>query len=295
MRGTVRPLPPWRVTVLAAFVVALVFVPAASGANLVPNPGFEADCAGVPCQWTAHSGPISRDTVNPHAGSASLRVTSSGLSGQSNGATSACFAVTPGATYTTALWYRTSSSAVAWIVFNPVYYSQPGCAGGGGGGGGLLAATADGAWHPLTSSSIASASAVSATFLIYFYCTGLATCPAGTTVNFDDVFMDTGQLAVTLTSFTATRSGQGVTLRWRTATETDTLGYHVYRQRGSRRVRLTRRLIPALSLARGGVSGGTYTFRHRQALRRTVLRYWLVEVARDGSRSWHGPATVARR
>lgn len=95
-------------------------------------------------------------------------------------------------------------------------------------------------------------------------------------------------LAVTFAGMTASRTARGVLLRWRTASEFETLGFHVYRQRGQRRVRVNRRLIASL----GSVSGGSYSFLDRRAPRRSAVCYWLQEVELDGSRTWHGPVRV---
>jgi hypothetical protein len=92
--------------------------------------------------------------------------------------------------------------------------------------------------------------------------------------------------AVTFRSFTATRERSGVRLRWRTAAETDTLGFNVYRDRSGIRHRLNPRLIAS----RGDVAGRAYSFLDRHAARRSSARYWLQVVDSRGGRSWHGPA-----
>jgi subtilisin-like proprotein convertase family protein len=97
-------------------------------------------------------------------------------------------------------------------------------------------------------------------------------------------------LAVTVSGLSAKRSQRGVVVRWRTGTEADTLGFNVYRQQGNHRVRVNRRLLPALA----GVSGGSYSFLDRHAPRHRALRYWLQNVAVDGTRTWHGPVRVSR-
>jgi hypothetical protein len=81
-------------------------------------------------------------------------------------------------------------------------------------------------------------------------------------------------------------------IRWRTGSEVDTLGFNVYRQRGARRVRLNRHVIPALSLTRGGISGGRYSFLDRKAPRHARLRYWLQEVDASSHCTWHGPVRL---
>jgi hypothetical protein len=94
--------------------------------------------------------------------------------------------------------------------------------------------------------------------------------------------------AATFSSFAATRSRGGVVVRWRTTFELETLGFRLYRQVGQRRVRVSHSLIPSL----GSASGSAYSFLDRRAPKRGMLRYWLQEVALDGSRTWHGPVRV---
>jgi subtilisin-like proprotein convertase family protein len=117
----------------------------------------------------------------------------------------------------------------------------------------------------------------------------------------DDSALDTGSisggwsldisappLAVTLSSFTASRSHGRVVLRWRTGTEANELGFNVYRQQGARRVRLNRRVLPAL----GSIAGASYSFVDRHAPRHRVVRYWLQDVSTTGARTLHGPVRV---
>ena len=92
-------------------------------------------------------------------------------------------------------------------------------------------------------------------------------------------------LAVTVSSFSAHRAGRGVLVRWRTASEAETLGFNVFRQVHGKRVRLNRHLLPA----RGSISGGSYSYVDRRAPTRGALRYWLQVVDADGSRTWQGP------
>jgi hypothetical protein len=94
--------------------------------------------------------------------------------------------------------------------------------------------------------------------------------------------------AATFTSMSAKRTARGVVVRWRTASEIDTLGFLVYRQVEGKRIRVTRTLIPAKSAA----SGSAYSYLDRRAPKGKALRYWIQQVAVDGSRSWYGPARV---
>jgi subtilisin-like proprotein convertase family protein len=100
-------------------------------------------------------------------------------------------------------------------------------------------------------------------------------------------------LAVQVTSLRAVRSQKGVIVRWRTGTEVNELGFNIFRQQGNRRVRLNKRVIPALTATRGGVRGGAYSFVDRRAPRHRAVRYWLQDVSVSGARAWHGPVRVA--
>jgi hypothetical protein len=96
--------------------------------------------------------------------------------------------------------------------------------------------------------------------------------------------------AVTFSSMSAKRTARGVVVRWQTASEVETLGFLVYRQVEGKRIRVTHTLIPAKNAA----SGSAYSYLDRRAPKGKALRYWIQEVAVDGSRSWYGPARVLR-
>jgi hypothetical protein len=96
-----------------------------------------------------------------------------------------------------------------------------------------------------------------------------------------------GPTHVTVRSVTATRRRAGVLVRWRTAAEVDTLGFHVYREGRRTRVRLTQELIAAGGFGRS--AGRSYSYVDRHA-KKGATRYWIEAVALDGFRSWLGPA-----
>jgi len=101
-----------------------------------------------------------------------------------------------------------------------------------------------------------------------------------------------GGTAVRLRSFTARRAPTGVALRWRTAAEVGTLGFHLYRETARGVLRLNRSLIPA----RGEPARGhSYTWLDRAAPRARALRYRLQEVALDGSKTWRAVAVLSLR
>ena len=93
--------------------------------------------------------------------------------------------------------------------------------------------------------------------------------------------------AVTFRSVAAARGESGVVVRWRTASEIDTLGFNVYRQVNGKRVRVNTKLIAA--------SGrGSYSFLDRKAPKGKTVRYGIQAVNADGSRIWYGPTRVSR-
>lgn len=93
---------------------------------------------------------------------------------------------------------------------------------------------------------------------------------------------------VTFRSLEAVRSARSVVVRWRTASEVGTLGFHVYRVVAGKRVRLDSALIPAHG-------AGSYSFRDRCAPSGSLVTYWLQTVNFDGSRRWYGPARASPR
>jgi uncharacterized repeat protein (TIGR01451 family) len=97
--------------------------------------------------------------------------------------------------------------------------------------------------------------------------------------------------AVTLRSFTAAPSAAGVLLRWRTGAEAKLLGFNAYRQAGGKRLRLNRDLIRV----RAAAAGAAYSYVDRHAPRAQTLVYWLQAVAKDGTRTFLGPATARAR
>lgn len=97
--------------------------------------------------------------------------------------------------------------------------------------------------------------------------------------------------AVAVASFDAQARAGGVQVRWRTAQEAQLLGFNVYREQGTKRLRLNRSPIPA----RGATTGGRpYAFLDRRAPRTGTLRYWLEALSLNGARKWEARATLHR-
>jgi hypothetical protein len=99
--------------------------------------------------------------------------------------------------------------------------------------------------------------------------------------------------AVSLRSLAASRRGDGIFIRWRTASEAQILGFALYRQHKGKLAKLNGALIP--SVFGGTTSGHAYSWIDRNAPKqRGALRYRLQSVGLDGSRSWVGAASVPR-
>jgi Ice-binding-like len=94
--------------------------------------------------------------------------------------------------------------------------------------------------------------------------------------------------AVATRSFTAQHAKNGVSLKWRTASEVNVLGFSVYRQHGTKRVKLNPALITGT--VTGTLADHGYLFVDHSTTQANASRYWLQVVHLDGSRSWFGPA-----
>ncbi len=113
--------------------------------------------------------------------------------------------------------------------------------------------------------------------------TANAGCPAYT------LTVDSGvPTAVTVTGVTATRHGGSVVVRWRAGSEATTLGYNVFREVAGNRVQVNPRLIPAP--AKAGLH--LYAYADHAVSASGTARYWLQQVATNGSRTWRGPISV---
>jgi hypothetical protein len=95
--------------------------------------------------------------------------------------------------------------------------------------------------------------------------------------------------AVDLRSFTATQDEAGISLKWETATEVVTLGFHLYRDIDPRGVgtRLNEALIPCKML--GSPVGAEYAFLDDNVESGVGYYYWLEIVDVYGKTTRHGP------
>ena len=94
--------------------------------------------------------------------------------------------------------------------------------------------------------------------------------------------------AVTLAAFTAAYEDGVVNVRWRTALESNTLGFNLYRGAGAfeQAARVNSAMIPAL-----GSAGGDYVV--ADATVQPGALYWIEEIELDGSTRLYGPASLA--
>jgi hypothetical protein len=115
----------------------------------------------------------------------------------------------------------------------------------------------------------------------------------GGSATFNAAFSLTGSsvTAATFASASAKSTKRGVLLRWRTASEADTLGFRIYRRQAGKYLRITRTIVPA----QGAIAGAGYRYVDRTAPRRGLLRYRIQMIDRDGSRSWFGAPLLVRR
>jgi hypothetical protein len=102
--------------------------------------------------------------------------------------------------------------------------------------------------------------------------------------------------AVRLVSFTATVHGSRVLLRWRTAVESNNLGFRLYREAGGASSLVTPDLISGSALMVGrrtAMSGGrSYVWWDDlpDGTDPSTVRYWLVDVDLRAGPTFHGPA-----
>jgi hypothetical protein len=106
-----------------------------------------------------------------------------------------------------------------------------------------------------------------------------------------------GPTAIELTSLGATSyAGQGVLVSWQTGFEVDNLGFHVCREQGGQRLRVTPGLVAGSALLAGAGTelgaGQSYGWWDSSPSGAAAPVYWLEEWELDGTRRWHGPVAV---
>jgi uncharacterized repeat protein (TIGR01451 family) len=100
--------------------------------------------------------------------------------------------------------------------------------------------------------------------------------------------------AVNLSSFSASASGGGALLSWRSGGELHNLGYNVYRESGGQMTRLNPSLIAgsALLMREADEQHGARTYGWVDNSPAPGNLYWLEDVDLNGARTMHGPISV---
>ncbi len=95
---------------------------------------------------------------------------------------------------------------------------------------------------------------------------------------------------VTLASFAVTVENGLVVVRWETASEERTVGFHLYRQGAEGAwLKVNADLIPAQGGLAGGAAGAAYSFVDMTAVPGTMYVYKLVEIEDTGAENTYGP------
>ncbi len=102
-------------------------------------------------------------------------------------------------------------------------------------------------------------------------------------------FRCTGEVPVELSSLQAVASPAEVRLTWRTESESENLGFNVYRASCGERIRINEWLIPGAGTS---LSPHEYRFTDRDVSPGAVFRYWVSDVAFGGAETFHGPVVV---
>jgi hypothetical protein len=99
--------------------------------------------------------------------------------------------------------------------------------------------------------------------------------------------------AVTLSSFTATGAPKSVVLSWVTTSETDNLGFNLYRSTlvNGNRTKVNAQLIPS-QVYPGSPSGAVYSFTDTSVKPLRTYYYWLEDVDIHGATTLNGPVKV---
>jgi hypothetical protein len=98
--------------------------------------------------------------------------------------------------------------------------------------------------------------------------------------------------AITLISFSATPEAGGIVLRWATADERDSWGFHLLRSADGSRAGAVR-VTPQRILARGGPQmGASYSWIDPSAAPGVRYSYWLQEIEIGGRINEYGPAAA---
>ncbi len=103
--------------------------------------------------------------------------------------------------------------------------------------------------------------------------------------------IDRNSVPVELVGFTATPQPGKVLLRWETASETENLGFHIYKSDKANGLRdqVTEKMING---AINSVNGRKYSWEDKDVKENQVYYYWLTDISTDGKKYFHNPVRV---
>ncbi len=109
------------------------------------------------------------------------------------------------------------------------------------------------------------------------------------------LFSPLGPTAIELLHFSATQSGGGVRLSWKSGAEVDNLGFRIYREVNGIRSLVTQQVIAGSALTFGPATtlraGHSYAWTDRSATMADAM-YWLEDIDLNGISTMHGPFAI---
>jgi peptidase C25-like protein len=101
--------------------------------------------------------------------------------------------------------------------------------------------------------------------------------------------------AAKLEEFAVKGYSGGQFIQWKTAYETNNLGFNLHREEGGKRTRITPQVVAGSALVAGNgvalTAGRSYAWWDKNQAGKGVL-YWLEEIGLDGVSTWHGPVSI---
>jgi hypothetical protein len=111
------------------------------------------------------------------------------------------------------------------------------------------------------------------------------------------VHVNNNPTAITLSGFTAKRYDSGALIEWQTGSETDNLGFNVYREQNGKRVKINSQIIAGSALLTGPgtnlAAGGSYSWWDDSPQGKHAAHYYLEEIKLSGESVNHGPLVPA--
>lgn len=111
------------------------------------------------------------------------------------------------------------------------------------------------------------------------------------------VHVNNNPTAITLSGFTVKRYDSGALIEWQTGSETDNLGFNVYREEKGKRVKINPQIIAGSALLTGPgtnlAAGGSYSWWDDSAQGKHAAKYHLEEIKLSGESVNHGPLVPA--